>query len=92
MMSNITLSSMAHKVFSRIYGAWQCFGDCMFLKGEMKYGYWLPSENTHGYPVTSEYHNVEENLMMWKDVHNILLKKIIGCRRECAIAISFLLK
>lgn len=92
MMTIITLSSMAHKVFSKTYSAWQCFGDCMFLTGEMKYRDWLQLGNTHGYPVTSECRNVEENLMVWKDVHNILLRKIIGCRKECAIAILFWLK
>lgn len=59
----------------------------MFLKGEIKYRDWPQLENTHGYPVTSEYPNVEENVVTWKDVHNILLEKIIGCRRECVSAV-----
>lgn len=61
------------------------------LKGEMKYRDWPQLENTRGYPVTSEYPNVEESVMKaWKDVCNVLLKKIIGCREECAaIAVPF---
>lgn len=61
----------------------------VFLKGEMKYRDWPQLENTRGYPVTSEYPNAEESVMTWKDGCNVLLKKIIGCRRECAIAVPF---
>lgn len=33
MMHNISLSSMAHKVFSKIHSAWHCFGGWMFFEG-----------------------------------------------------------
>lgn len=59
------------------------------LGGEMKYRRLDSIGEYHGHPVTSEYDNVEESLMTWKDAHNILLKKIIGYRRGCVIASHF---
>jgi hypothetical protein len=65
---------------------------CIFLEGEMKYGDWPPLENAHGHPFSSENHKAVENLMTWNDVHSVLLKRIVGYRRECAIATTFWLK